>query len=53
MEAISTALTNLWTVVSGCVTFITGNDILMIMLVSSLVVVGFRIFKKAKKAAKA
>lgn len=47
------ALTDLTTVVTKCVEFITGNDILYTMFVASLVIVGFKIFKRAKKAAKA
>lgn len=50
---VSTALDQLWTVLTRCVTFITSNEILMTMFVASLVVVGFKIFKRAKKAAKA
>lgn len=49
---ITTALNNLWSVVTDCIDKITGNDFLAILLVASLVVVGFKIFKKAKKAAR-
>ena len=48
----TTALNNLWSVVETCIEKITGNDFLAIMLVASLVVVGFKIFKRAKKAAR-
>lgn len=47
------ALTQLGTVVAKCVDFITGNDILYVMFVASLVLVGFKIFKRAKKVARA
>lgn len=50
---ITTALSSLWEVVESCITHITGNAFLAILLVASLVVVGFKIFKKAKKAARA
>ena len=50
---LSDALSQLTTVVSKCVEFITGNPILYTMFVASLVIVGFKIFKRAKKAAKA
>lgn len=50
---LSEALTQLGTVVTKCVSFITGNDILYIMFVASLVLVGFKIFKRAKKVARA
>ena len=49
---VTSALTQLWEVVTSCVTFISGNAILMVLLVASLVAVGFKIFKKAKKAAR-
>lgn len=48
---ITTALTNLWTVVNGVITEITGNTFLAILLVSSLVIVACKVFKKIKKAA--
>lgn len=50
---ITQALTDLTTVVTSCVSMITGNAILYTMFVASLVLVGFKIFKRAKKAAKA
>lgn len=52
MSWITTALAELWTIVSGCVTFMTGNELLQIFLVAGLVVIGFRIFRSAKKAAR-
>lgn len=63
MSWITTALTQLWTIVTQCVQFIigggaegtaleNGNGLLQIFLVASLVVIGFRIFRSAKKAAR-
>lgn len=47
------ALEQLGTVVTNCVSYITGNSILYVMFVASLVLVGFKIFKRAKKVARA
>ena len=52
-EWITGALTNLWEVVTTCITKMTSNTYLAIMLVASLVIVGFKVFKRAKKAARA
>lgn len=52
VSSLSAALTDLGTVVTKCVEFITSNGILFTMFVASLVLVGFKIFKRAKKAAK-
>lgn len=46
------ALTNCWTLVTDCVDFFTQNAALMVMFVGGLVPVGFKIFRKAKRAAK-
>lgn len=46
------ALSDLWSIVETCITKITSNAFLAVLLVASLVVVGFKIFKKAKKAAR-
>lgn len=50
---VAQGLEQLWTIVDECVTFFSHNVIMMTLLVASLVVVGFKIFKRAKKAAKA
>lgn len=50
MTGLSDALTNfsiVWTRVAG---IITGNDVLMIFLAGGLITLGFRVFKRAKKA---
>lgn len=49
---VTTALTSLWEVVGSCVDFISHNALLMTMFVASLVVIGFKLVKKAKSAAK-
>ena len=46
------ALADLGTIFTKCVNFITSNGILFTMFVASLVLVGFKIFKRAKKAAR-
>ena len=48
--AVSTALTTVWSVVNGCVEFITGNAVLMVIFVAGLVPIGFKIFRKAKNS---
>ena len=49
---ITQALTQLTEVMTHCVNTITSNSILFTMFVASLVLVGFKIFKRAKSAAK-
>ena len=49
---ISAALTNVWSVVDSCINFITGNAALMMLFAASLVPVGFKLFKKAKRSVK-
>lgn len=49
---VGTALTSLWEVVGSCIDFISKNSLLMTMFVASLVIIGFKIVKKAKSAAK-
>ena len=48
--AVTAALTTVWSVVDGCVDFITGNAVLMVIFVAGLVPIGFRIFRKAKNS---
>lgn len=48
--AIEAALTNVWSVVESCITFITGNAALMMLFVAGLIPIGFKIFRKAKKS---
>lgn len=62
MAWITTALTEIWKIVTQCVQFIigggaegsnlTGQPILQLFLVAGLIPIGFRIFRSAKKAAR-
>ena len=49
---LSTAISDLFNVVSTCITQITGNAFLAMFLAASAVTLGFRIFRSAKKTAK-
>lgn len=51
-DDIIAALTNFWQVVTSCITFITTNAALMALFAASLIPIGFKIFKKAKRAVK-
>lgn len=48
----TTALTNFSAVLTSVATFIQGNDILMTMFAGGLLVVGAKVFKRIKNAAK-
>ena len=50
MTDISTALTNLGTVFASSIDVITGSVPMMIFLAGGLTMLGFRIFKRGKKA---
>ena len=52
MAWISSMLTEMWTIVTSCVTFLTGNALFQLFLVAGLIPIGFRIFRSAKKAAR-
>ena len=52
MTWINSGLTNLWTIFESALSTLTGNDFFAILLVSSLVVVAFKLIKKAKKASR-
>ena len=60
MAWITTALAQMWSIVTSCVTFIIGDGtennpgqpLLQLFLVAGLIAVGFRIFRSAKKAAR-
>lgn len=47
---ITTGLTNFGTVFTNTASIITDNPALMIFLAGGLLIAGFRVFKKAKKA---
>lgn len=44
------ALETVWTVVGQCVDFVTENSILMTIFCASLIPIGFKIFKRAKRS---
>ena len=50
---ISTAMTEIGTIVSNCINWIESNLVLMTCFVAGLVPVGFMVIRKAKKASKA
>lgn len=50
MSDITTALTNLGTVFTSAIDVITGSVPMMIFLAGGLTMLGFKIFKKGKKA---
>lgn len=47
---ITAALTNVWSIVESCIGFITDNAALMMLFAASLIPVGFKIFRKARKS---
>lgn len=49
---ITGALGNVWDVVTACMTQIKDNALLMAMFSASIIPVGFKIFKRAKRAVK-
>jgi hypothetical protein len=49
-SAITTAIGHVWDLVEGAITFITTNPALMVLFSASLVPIGFKIFRKAKKS---
>lgn len=50
MDAVTAGLGNFGTVFANCATVIADNVPMMILLAGGLLVAGFRVFKKAKKA---
>lgn len=49
---VTTALGNVWDVVDSCIDFIVNNPPLLMLFAASLIPVGFKIFKKAKRSVK-
>lgn len=49
---LTTAITDLFNVVSTCITQLTGNAFLAMFLAASAVSIGFRIFRSAKRTAR-
>lgn len=50
--ALTTALSNITSVVSTGVSIITGNEVLMVIFCGCLLGIGFRVIKQAKRAAR-
>lgn len=51
--AVTTGLTNAWSLLTSSLEQIAGNAVLMAMFVGgSLIPIGFKIFKRAKRAVK-
>lgn len=44
------ALVHVWELVENAITFITDNAALMVLFTASLVPIGFRLFRKARKS---
>lgn len=51
-NTISSALTEVGTIVTQAVNIITGNSVLFVIFCGGLLGIGFRVIKQAKKAAK-
>lgn len=49
---VTSGLTTVMEVLGQCVTFIGGNPVLMVIFTGSLVGMGFKLFKKAKRSVK-
>ena len=49
---LTTAISDLFNVVTDCINTMTGNAFLAMFLAASAVTVGFRIFRSAKRTAK-
>ena len=49
---VTSGLTTVMEVLGECVTFIGGNPVLMVIFTGSLVGMGFKLFKKAKRSVK-
>ena len=48
--ALTTALTNFGTVWTDMTTKITSSEVLMVFVAGSLLILGFKVFKKGRKA---
>ena len=53
ISGLSDYLSDIGTIVTQCLGWITSNPVLMLIFVSGLVSVGFYVIKKAKRTAKA
>ena len=52
MTWLTTAIATIWTTVTDCITHMTGNEYLALFLAGSVIALGFKIFRSAKKSAK-
>lgn len=52
MEGLTTALTNIGTIVTQCMSIITDNAVLFLFFCGGLLGIGFHAIKQAKRAAK-
>lgn len=52
MEGMTTAIGQATEIVGSCVELVTGNPLLMVLFSGAFIGLGFRIFKKAKGAAR-
>lgn len=53
MTGLSSALTDIGTLVTACLSWITDNAVLNLIFVAGLVSIGFMVIRKAKRTAKA
>lgn len=51
-ETLTTALANIGTIVTQCMTTITSNDVLFLFFCGGLLGIGFKAIRQAKRAAK-
>lgn len=49
---VTAAITQIFSILGEAATFITSHDVLMLIFCGGLVTMAFKIFKRAKKAAK-
>lgn len=49
---LTTAMSSLWDVVTTCIENMTGNAYLAMFLAGSVIVLGFKIFRSAKRTAR-
>ena len=53
VSGLASALSDIGTLVTQCLSWITNNPVLFLIFVSGLVSIGFYVIRKAKKTAKA
>ena len=52
MTWLTTAIATIWTTVTDCITHMTSDSYLALFLAASVIGLGFKIFRSAKKTAK-